>query len=300
MRPLPFLVCMVLVGLFCVLPRPAAAQEFDCDVSVNYQQLSGNEFGFLDELEERIEEYINDRAWTQDTFLEQERINCQIQVTFEEALSLTSFRARLVVATRRPIYGTPSVTTVVQFNDENWQFNYAQGAPLIFNLEAYDPITSVLDYYAYIMLGYDYDTFSAMGGTPHFEQARRIVDRAISAGAGGWSEIGNQRTRQSLVTQLLDRRFDPLRQAYFGYHYGGLDRFVAETEAARQNVLAVLQDLDALYDEVSRSYVIDLFFSAKYQELAALFEESQLSGPAYDLLSQLDASHLSEYNRLMQ
>lgn len=292
------LAALLLVAVLA--PSRAAAQEFNCSVKVDFSRLSGNDFGFLNTLEQQIEEYFNRQTWTEDRFQEQERIECTIQVTFEQAMTLTSFSARLVVASRRPIYNTTQYTTVAQFNDAGWQFNYTQGTPLTFNLDQYDPLTSLLDFYAFMMLGYDYDTFSELGGTPYFERARRIAELAQGQSAPGWSQVGSDRGRLDLATQVLDSRFRPLRKAYFDYHLKGLDRFVTDADAARVNVFAVLGSIKQLSDNVNRAFVLDLFFSAKYQELAAIFGESQLSTQAYDLLSNLDPSHLTEYNKIVQ
>ena len=278
----------------------ASAQEFNCSVTVDYTSLGGSDFTFLNELKDRVEEYINERIWTDDRFLENEQIECTMQIVIEEALTLTSFRARLITALRRPIYNTTQYSTVVRFNDTDWQFDYAQGRPLVFDIETYDPLTSVLDYYAYVMLGYDFDTFSERGGTEFFETARRISERAQSISAPGWSQIGSDRGRMNLITQILDPRFRPLRTAYFTYHYGGLDHFVTQTESAREAVLGVLQTLDNLFDQVNRQYAIDLFFSAKSSELASIFERSPHSTAAYDLLTQLDPAHMTDYQQLVQ
>jgi hypothetical protein len=138
-----------------------------------------------------------------------------------------------------------------------------------------------------------------LGGTPYFEQAREIAERARSSGGAGWSEISGSQTRTDLITQLLDQRYEPLREAYFRYHLRGLDRFVQDTDEARQSILEVLQAIQTLYQQVSRSFAIDMFFAAKYQELAALFEGAAISSQAYGILSQIDPSHTSEYDRLV-
>ena len=299
MQLLRFVVPALFATAF-LAPNGAYAQEFNCSVSVNYSQLSGSDFTFLGDLQLDIDEYMNKQRWTEDTFQENERIECAIQVLFQESISLTSFQARLIVVSRRPTYNTTHSSVVVQFNDDNFQFNYAQGQPLVFNLEQYDPLSSVLDFYAYVMLGYDYDTFSVLGGTRYFEIARRVAERASSQSAPGWSQVGSDRGRMNLVTQILDPRFRPLRKAYFDYHFNGLDRFVSETDAARNSVLEVLQSLEVLFDDVARQYALDLFFSAKYTELASIFEQSPRGAEAYDLLTQLDPSHTSDYQRLVQ
>lgn len=279
---------------------PVSAQELFCQVSVDYRQVEGNEFEFLDDLDDRIEEYLNERRWTEDRFLDFERIDCSLNIIIEEALSLTSFQAQLVLTVRRPIYGTMQKTQLVRIRDNSWRFNYTQGAPLVFDPQQYDPLTSVLDFYAYLILGYDYDSFSELGGTRYFEQARRIADLGQSRGGVGWSSIGSDHTRTILITELLDPRLRPLRRAYYAYHLRGLDRFVSQTEEARTTVLEQLEHLQELYDQVGRQYAVDLFFNTKYQELAALFAGAPRGNQAYNLLTVVDPSHLSEYNRILE
>lgn len=299
-RRLRLAVTAALLGALLVL-FPAAharAQELQCDVNLNYQNLSGTEYTFLDELEGRVEEYMNQRSWTDDRFRDFERIDCDMNIIIQEALSLTEFNARLTLVTRRPIYGTTQSTLVTRFNDPDWRFTYTQGQPLISDVERYDPLTSLLDFYAYVMLGYDYDTFSELGGTPHFEQARRIVEIAESNGAANWSKVGATSSRAALVRQLLDPRFRPLRRAYFTYHLDGLDRFVSETEEARDAVFSVLENLRTLTEESARQYALDVFFNTKATELAAVFEGSPQSSEAYTLLTQIDPAH--DYQTLVE
>lgn len=288
-----------LVVLLVLSVTPVAGQELDCSVSVNYTQLDGTGFEFLENLEDRIFEYFNTHRWTEDQYLEFERINCEIQLILLEAPTLTSFQGRLAVSVRRPIYGTSQSSTVLQIGDDNIAFNYAQGTPLVHDVERYDPLTSVLDYYAYVMLGYDYDTFSELGGTPYFEQARRIADIAQGQGASGWAAVGETQSRVSLITQLLDPRFRPLRRAYKTYHLDGLDRFVQNTDEARQTILDTVESIRELYETINRQFAIDLFFTAKYQELTGVFSDSPLTNEAFNVLTAVDASHSTEYNKLV-
>ena len=286
--------------LLIVCTTVVYGQELNCGVTVDYRALSGSDYTYLDEFRQAVREYLNLQRWTDDAFEEVERIDCTVQITFLEALSLTRFRAKLVMASRRPIYGTSQSTILLQINDDGWQFDYPQGTPLISDPDRYDEITSILDFYAYIILGYDYDTFSEFGGSDLFERARRISDIAKSTGGVGWQEIGADRSRTKLITELLDPRYRPLRKVYHTYHLGGLDRFVQETEVARSAVLASLEALKPLVDVNERSYVVDLFFSAKYRELASIFETSTLASQAFDLLSEMDPAHISDYNGMIQ
>lgn len=278
----------------------SSGQELDCRVQIDDSQLSGSEFDFLSDLEQKIQEYLNTRSWTDDDYLPHEKISCSMQIIVLESISLTEFRSRLIVTSRRPIYGTAQSTVVTRINDQEWRFEHSRGSSLTFDLNRYDSLTSVLDFYAYIILGYDYDTFSPLGGSPYFQQARTVADQAEGEGDPGWSSVGTQQNRAALISNLLGQRHQPLRRAYYTYHRKGLDRFVENPEAARKSALEALENLRTLNRQLSRSYALDLFFSTKYQELTALFANSDVSGRAHSILMEIDASHSSEYNKLVE
>ena len=289
-----------LVALTTLIAAPQSqAREFQCIAQINYRQLEGSGFGFLDELKELVEDYMNNNTWTEDRFEPEELIECSIQIVFLESFTQTSFRARLVLTSKRPIYGTTAKTTLLQISDEHWEFSFSQGTPLIFEVERYDALTSVLDYYAYLMLAYDYESFSEMGGEAHFQQAKRVQQLATTANAPGWSTLDRE-GRFRIVDQMTDARFKPFREAYFKYHFQGLDHFTTQTEAARSVVLEVLTTIQEIYDELSRQYVFDIFFTTKYVELVGVFEESEESGAAYNVLSKVDSGRLTRYNELIE
>lgn len=288
--------------LTAVIATPTAAQELDCRVQMDLSQISGaeSEYAFLDDLEQKVQEYMNARSWTDDEFLPHERISCTMQIVISEAVSVSEFQARLIVTTRRPIYDTSQSSLVMRINDSEWRFEYSRGQTLTFDLNRYHSLTSVLDFYAYLILGYDYDTFSPLGGTPYFEQARTVADQAEGSGDPGWSSVGTTQNRAQLLSNLLDQRHESLRRVYYTYHRRGLDQFVGETEAARQEMLGVLKSLRKLDRQLSRSFALNLFFSTKYQEFTAIFAGSDLASQAHSLLVQMDPSHSSEYDKLVQ
>ena len=290
------------LGLFLLLavPSQVEAQEFNCNVSVNYQALSGSDYSFLQEMSDRASEYINKRQWTEDRFEDEERIDCSIQIIFSEAISLTRFRARLVLASRRPIFGTASQSSVLTISDEDLQIEYSQGTPLIDEPDRFHALTSVLNFYAHLMLGFDYDTFESLGGQSHFLAAQRIAEMAQSSGAAGWSGISGDQSRGELISQIMDSRFRTLRTLYFDYHYGVLDHFIRDQDDARTKLLSLVQGLVGLREEVSRAYYLDQFFSAKFLEIANVFRSSPQAVQAFDALSVMDPAHLSEYSYMMQ
>ncbi|WP_233992461.1 DUF4835 family protein [Salinibacter altiplanensis] len=289
----------VVVGVLLFVPV-ADGQELRCRVQIDDSQISGaeSEFDFLDDLERQVQEYMNTRSWTDDEFLPYERVSCSMQIVLLESVSLSEFQARLIVTTRRPIYGTTQSSVVARINDPEWRFEYSRGSSLTRDLDRYDPLTSVLDFYAYLILGYDYDTFRPLGGTPYFDRAQTVADQAEGSGDPGWSSVGTQQTRVQLLSNLQAQRHEPLRRVYYEYHRRGLDRFAQETEGARDTLMEVLRTLRTLNDRLSQSYALNLFFSTKNQELTAIFEGSDREGQAQNLLVQMDPSHSSQYNRL--
>lgn len=284
---------------------PARAQELNCQISLNRDAITGTEFDFLDEFRQEVFRYVNNRAWTDDVFRPEERIDCQIQLTFTAALSQTTFAAQLVVQASRPIYGTAQRTTTMRVADNTWEFTYARGQSLIYDPNRFNPLTSVLDYYANLILGYDYDTFEPLGGTRFFERALRIAElsRTTPAGAPGEGWFGQgveDRARFTLANELLDPVFQPVRQAQYDYHFVVLDHFVVRHEQAWADAIETLSALHELYLQNNRRrYVTDVFFGAKYQELASLLADAPQRNQAYALLSEMDAAHLGTYDALV-
>lgn len=300
---LPILVrSSVFFLLTFLLGSAVSAQELDCTVSINRASLQGDEYTFLDELREDAVRYLNNRAWTDEVWLDRERIACTVQIVFTEAEGLSNFRGEIVVQASRPIYGTGQRTTLLLISDDAWDFTYTRGQSLVFDPDRYDSFLSVLDFYAFLILGYDYDSFSELGGTPYFEQARRTAERARSnATATGWgNEFGSERSRYELIRELLDPAFLPLRRAHFQYHYGVLDHFLVDFDGAWEQATETLRALNELYLQFNqRRYATDIFFTAKYQELAALYADAPQRNEAYALLSEMDPAHLSTYDVLV-
>lgn len=284
------------------LAAPVRAQELNCQVSINRTTLTGNEYQFLDELQQRVQRYLNDRAWTNDVYDNRERIDCSFAITLTSAVSLTQFQAQVAVQARRPIYGTADLTPTLLLRDDAWLFTYTRGQSLIFDPNQYDSFTSVLDFYANVILATDYDTFSELGGTFYWDRARVIADlgRSNQTAVGWGNESNDERSRYDLVQQMLDPAFLPLRRAQFAYHYEVLDQFTVESDEAWVTALATLSSLHDLYLTFNRRrYATDLFFAAKFTEITSLLREAPQRNEAYAFLSVMDAAHLSSYNGLI-
>lgn len=279
---------------------PVAAQELDCDVAVDYKQLKRTDLAFLDDFGTQVQRYFNDQTWTEDRFEPYERIACNVNILFTDSPSQTRFRATVTVITQRPVYGTTQTYPLFTLADETWDFEYVQGAALLRDLSRFDPLTSFLDFYALLILGFDYDSFAPFGGTRFFDQAREIATRGqSSANSAGWTAFGNERTKGQLIGQLVDPRYRPLRQAIYDVHRRGMDLFATNPEAARGYVFNAVKGLSTLYDEVSKQYLFDVFFDAKRGQIVGMLERSEQAGEAYALLAVMDQREPETYQRLL-
>lgn len=280
---------------------PAAAQEFNIEVTVDRSQVNSASLNYLDDFATRIATYLNDHDWTDATFQELERIDARIQVVLLSVDDNFNFQANIVIRSLRPVYHTMQRSTLLLVNDDSWSFNYTPNRALTHDELQFDAVATLLDFYAYLILGFDFDSFSELGGTPYFSEAQNIVALAQTSASPGWSRTGSsRRNRAQLVSDLLNPAYEDIRRAIYRYHRLGLDRFTADPEAARENILESLQMIREVQRTASNDYLADIFFNAKYREIVSVFEDApvQTRLEAYNLLSQVDQSHLSEYDKL--
>lgn len=275
------------------------AQEIEADVTVDRSQISSTSLDYLDNFAQQIEEYINQHEWTNADFNENERINMSLQINLLSVEDY-NFEAQIIVRSQRPIYNTTRNTVIFLFNDEEWNFEYTPNRTFLHDELQFDPLTSLLDFYVYTILGYDFDTFEELGGTEYYQRAQNIVSLAQTTSAVGWSRSSNQRNRAQLLSNLLQTNYEPFRTALYQYHRQGIDRFLNNPTQARSQILSALENIQQAKRQTSSNLLFDIFFNAKYREITSIFEdaEPQIRLEAYNLLSNIDQSHLSEYQKL--
>ncbi|HKJ45882.1 MAG TPA: DUF4835 family protein [Balneolales bacterium] len=291
----------IIIGMFALLffPLLSFAQELKCDVTIDKSKISSSNIDYIGQLKSAIEDYINNHNWTDDRFQDEERIHFNMQVILNSVDNNYNFKANVVISSERPIYNTVSTTPVVIISD-NWDFNYTPNSSVVHDEFQFNDVASFLDFYSYIILGYDYDTFSRLGGSPYFKKARKIVDIAQSAGGSGWSSSSGPRSRYSLVSDLLDPNYEDLRKAIYIYHRQGLDLFTSNTEKARSNVADALKLIQNAQNKTTDNYLFDLFFNTKFREIVSIFQDAPQSQrlDVYNLLTTIDSGHISEYDKL--
>lgn len=287
--------------LFICFSHGMLAQELNCDVNIIAPQLSNVEASRIEAIEAAIQDFMNGRRWTNDDFAIEERIECSMQLTISEAPTQTSFRGSLQVQSSRPVYNSNYKTPVFAANDNDVTFNFQDNQILQWSIDQHrDNLTAMLAFYAYMIIGMDYDTFSEQGGTPYFLKAQTIVANAQNVGDPGWKSNQSQRNRFWLVENILSQTFTPLRNCLYRYHRHGADKMYMDVESARGTMIEALVELKEVHKVRPSSYNIQLFFVAKSDEILNIFkpapEEERSS--LEPLLKLLDPGNIQKYNKL--
>ena len=283
---------------------PVAAQELNCNVIVNVgPQVETTERRVFKDMETAFYQFMNGRRWTNDVFTNSERINCNMIITIESRPTVGNFTASVQIQSSRPVFNTNYESLLFNFADRDWQFEYTESQPLEFNDNSYtNNITSMLAFYAYIIIGLDYDSFEKMGGTPYFEKAQVTVNNTQQANRPGWSQFeGNFRNRFWLSENFNSQQLVPVREAFYDYHRLALDRFNENPDEARRLALEALKDLQQAAKRKPNSILIISFFDAKNDELTNMFSQGniQVRREAYEIVKELDPSNTGKYESII-
>lgn len=293
---------IVIFSLFAGLTSVQAfAQEFDCEVTVNDRQINDTSLDYISELGTEIENYLNNYRWTDDRFNDYERIQCSMQIVLTGSDNNFNFTSEMVLSTRRPIYDSIQQSVNILITDNNWRFNYPRNKNFLHDDLQFDDLTSFLDFYAYIMLAFDYDSFERLGGTEYINRAQNVFDLGQNSGVQGWGRsIGAQRNRFGLISDLSNPAYEGVREATYLYYRRGIDLFTTSSEEARQGILEAIELLEETKRSTSNNYLFDIFFGSKYREITAAFLDADLETrlEAYNLLRDVDPAHSSEYEKL--
>ncbi len=298
-----------LLFLFAILTAfhlSVTAQELNAIVRVNYQAVQTTETRIFQDMETSFSQFLNGRKWTDDTFKGDERINCNLIITIDQMPSPSSFSATVQVQSSRPVYGTGYESIMLNFADRDWQFQYTESQPIDFNESTFTSnIASMLAFYAYIIIGLDYDSFSEMGGTPYFEKAQMIVTNAQQSGGDpGWDQFGSNRRRNRywLAENLISQQMQPLRKGIYTYHRKGLDTFIANEDESRANILTTVKAIEEVRKIQPQSILIIAFMDAKHNELVSIFSKGdpQIRREAYNSLVAIDPTQTDKYSVIIK
>lgn len=293
----------IILVLFTALPLSVFSQELNCAVSINATQIQTSDAGIFKDMENAIEQFMNGRKWTNDTYKNHEKILCNFLITITKMPAIGSFSASVQVQSARPVYNSTYTSLLFNFADREWEFEYIESMPLEYNDNTFTSnLTSMLAYYAYLMIGLDYDSFSELGGTPYFQRALAVVNNAQQSNLPGWQAIGSNRNRYWMVENLNNPQMTDLRKAIYNYHRLGLDTFESNPDESRQVILNGLREIKKVRDVNPNSILVVSFFDAKGKEISNIFSDGniQVRRQAYDIVTAIDPSNRTTYEKMIQ
>ncbi len=292
---------------FFLIPLGLFGQELKCDINIVTQQIQGTNKQVFETLQNAIYEFMNNKVWTNHVFAPEERIECTMLFNITEQLSADEFRGTLQIQSRRPIFNTNYNTVMLNYMDNDIQFKYVEFQPLEFDLNSnISNLTSILGYYAYVILALDYDSFSPEGGTPFWEDAEKIVDNAQNAQEKGWKPFENtsHRNRYWLVKDFLDKDYAPCREFLYDYHRLGLDIMDSKVTEGRAEIAKSLELLQKVYRQKPDPFMqpLRLIFDAKADEMVQIFSESfpEEKNRAYQILTEIDQANSNKYKKMLE
>jgi len=275
MRKITFTIALILLALI------ARAQELNCMVTVNSDQVSQTNQQIFRTLERSLNDFVNKNKWTDRIYKENERINAQMFITITEYES-NRFKGNIQIQSSRPVFNTSYDSPVFNYKDNQFNFEYIEFQPLIFNENVFESnLISVIAYYTYIILGLDADTFTLEGGTEYYRMAQRITTQAQgSNSSAGWSQTSD-RGRFELIDNLMSNTFREYRVAMYNYHRKGLDIMGDNNSTGKQVIAGTMKLFETLTKRRPNAFLVTTFFDAKSEEIQNIFSD----GPKVDIVS---------------
>jgi len=265
--------------LFIISFVPLSAQELNCIVTVNSDQVAQTNQQVFKTLERSLNDFVNKNKWSNRVYKENERVNAQMFITITEYES-NRFKGNIQIQSSRPVFNTSYETPVFNYKDNQFNFEYIEFQPLIFNENIFESnLVSVISYYVYVILGLDADTFALEGGNDYFRIAQKIVTQAQSSNSAGWSQ-STDRSRFELVDNLMSNTYREYRVAMYNYHRKGIDILADNNSTGKQVIAGTMKLFETMMNRRPNAFLIQTFFDAKSDEIQNVFSD----GPKVDVV----------------
>ncbi len=287
---------LMLFTVMFLVPFLSFSQEFDCDIKMNVDNLTAEGRENLVDFLPQLKQYFNSYKWTKEDFGDY-RIRCNIEI-FILGVSNNHYTAKAFIGSQRPIGNTTRNSATLRILDDKWEFDYTRSQSMNHDDFRFDPLLSFFDFYAYVILGFDFDSFKAFDGTPYFNKAMEIVNKARGSATSGSGWLS---TSQSAYTraQLMDDIFNPsnkdVRKAFYTYHYNGIDLLDVKHEKAQANIIKAIESIGKMKEQLmAQTLLMKLFFDTKYQELAESLQDYP-DRSVYERIAKIDQPHQKTY-----
>lgn len=285
--------------LTCFHTTWTSAQELLCEVTVNTEKISSAQRENLRNFKTDVERYLNSNRWTTEDYGD-EKIRCSFSFFFQSGTDDGRYTAQVFISSLRPIYSgndpTEKSTPILRILDEKFEFSYLPNQRMVQDDFQFDPLADFLDFYAYLIIGLDAETYTELSGTRYFQKALNICNLGqSSAFPAGWQQTSGSYSRFTIVDELMNSRYQPFRFAFYNYHFEGLDLLATQDQKGMETMLRSIEAIgDLRKKQDPRSVLVKTFFDAKYQEIAEVF----LRWPnrdVYQRLASADPLHQSTY-----
>jgi hypothetical protein len=292
----PSIKVLALIIFFISFGAGSFAQEIQLTVNVNVEPLAVQYREKLASFKNLVENYVNKNRWTGQDWLNP-KIPLTMSILFRSASSSNRYSSQVVITSQRPIYNTQNVSLMLKHMDPNWEFTYDKNQTFYFNPNLFDPLTSFIDYYVYIALGLDFDSYEQAGGTPYFTKALSIANQgAASNFSVGWQKGEATFSRSDFVSEILDEKYQDFRKSFYEYHYNGLDLQSEESKAPASKLVQFIKTIEELRAKVySRSTLLRVFFDTKYLEFCDVLSNYRDKN-IFETLKKIDPAHISTYD----
>jgi hypothetical protein len=275
------------------------ATELNCEVEVNSDKITSGSKEIFNELKQSITDYMNTTKWTNATFNTNEKIVCKLMLVVNSYdLSTGDLQGELQIQSQRPVYNSTYTTALINYKDTKVRFHYETGQQLVFSeMDMEDNLTAILNFWAYMIIAMDFDSFELKGGDPYYERAAQIVRQGQSSGESGWKPFEDNTNRNAVLSAFTDNQTAPIRQIMYDYHRMGLDQMVVTVDKGRSAITHTLENLSKIYEVAPMSVCLTMFKDAKLDELINVYSKANTTEKeaVYEMLYQVFPS---ENNRL--
>jgi len=278
------------------------AQELNCNVQVNSTQITGSDKSVFDVMQKAVYEFMNNRKWTNHIYGNNERIECTVLINITEQKSVGSFTATIQVQSRRPVFNTSYYSTLMNHIDKDFEFTFNEFDQLDYSETTFiSNLTSVLSFYAYMIIALDYESFEMNGGSTYFTKAQTIVTNAQNAPNTGWKAFEDTKNRYWMVENFLKPNYKVLRELFYNYHRLGFDVMAQDVSKGRKVILESLKTLESVFNYDRNSFQLQLFFNAKVDEIVNIFKDAPSSekGQIVPLLKRINPANSADYEKIL-
>ncbi len=279
------------------IPPVSRGQELSCEVTVNTDNIASSDRDYLRNFKSDVERYLNSTRFT-NADLYGEKVQVSMTIFFTQVTGSNRYRAEVVIGSTRPIYvgndKSDKVSQVLRTKDTQWEFTYVPNQRIYFDEFSFDPLTDFLDYYAFLIIGFDLETYKPMDGSTVFQKALNMANGALSTPfAADWQSTSGY-SRYGLAEELNNPRYQSVRQAYCTYHFDGIDLLATENRKGLDNILGAVESISKVRQQYPMSLLTKLILGTKYKEIADIFATYQ-DPSVFDKLATYDPDHRAEY-----